>query len=190
MRNLAILVLVLMLVLVPGLPGTVWANPLPWAEVGFYGDAEGMVHTVYDSGPGTLDIYVVLRNYVHVYGAGTVRFSAPPPPCFDAVYLGESSSFGVIGDSQAGAWVFPLDCSQGAYHIMTITWTVQGGTSECCWFEPRPFPGATQVEGTDCSITDFEWIAAEGVWINPNSSINCNSPVEATTWGAIKAMYR
>ncbi len=185
MKNLALLALVLAL----GLPGPATANPLPWAKVGFYGDAEGTVHAVYDSAPGTLVIYVVLRNMAPD-GAGTVRFSAVPPPCFDAVHLGESSDYPVTGDSQAGAWVLPLNCSQGVYLVMTIVYTVRGGTWDCCWFEPQPLPGESQVDATDCSMVGFEWIATEGLWINPNNPMTCTAPVEATTWGAIKALYR
>ena len=186
MKILSILTVVLAL----GLPGPASANLLPWARVGFYGNAEGSVRAVYDAGPGELVIYVVLRNYTPTEGVGTVRFSAVPPPCFDAVHLGESSDYPVTGDSQAGAWVWPLNCTEGAYLVMTIVYTVQGGTWDCCWFEPQPFPGESQVDATDCSIMGFEWIATEGLWINPNNPMTCTAPVEETTWGAIKAMYR
>jgi hypothetical protein len=178
------------LVAAVSLPVSVTANPLPWAKVGFYGDTEGTVHAVYDSAPGQLVIYVVLRNYSPTDGAGTVRFSAEPPPCFDAVHLSESSVYNVMGDSQAGAWVWPLNCSDGVYLLMTIVYTVQGETWDCCWFEPQPFPGDSQVLAGDCAFTRLEWIATEGIWINPNNPMTCTSPVEETTWGAIKAMYR
>jgi len=186
MKILAILTLVLAL----GLPGPASPNPLPWARVGFYGNAEGTVHAVYDAGPGTLDIYVVLRNYEASVGSGSVRFSAVPPPCFEAVYVGETSSYTVIGDSQTGARVWHMMCFPGVYLLMTISFTVQGGTWDCCWFEPQPFPGESQVYATDCSLSGSEWIDTEGLWVNPNNPMTCTAPVEETTWGAIKAMYR
>lgn len=168
-----------------------WANPIPSVLLGFYGDAAGTVGVVYDQGPGALDIYVVVHNNDPVVAAGTVRFAAVPPPCFQGVYVGEISNYVVAeGNSQTGAWVWFLECSPGAYHVMTVSFAVQGLTSQCCWFEPQPVPGADRVEATDCSLGTLDWLSTEGLWINPNNPLTCTFPVEESTWGAVKALYR
>lgn len=149
------------------------ANPMPAYELGLYGDAAGTVRDIHAGEYGDVTIYVVLYNHFSD-AVADIQFSAPPPACFNAVYVGDSSDFTWAGDSRSLVWVWgPFD--HGSHHILTTTYSGQGITPECCWFEPQ---------------SDRLELGLNGVWINPNEAHNCVAPVEQSTWGAIKAMYR
>jgi hypothetical protein len=168
-------------------------KPLPRAEIGFYGDAAGTVRVVFDDGPGTLDIYVVLnKDAGDPHDAGTVRFScSPAPTCFGGVFHSWTSNFTVVGDPMTGAWVMNTDCSPGSVLLMTITFTVSGDTWGCCWYEPQPYILTGLLEADHCGdLSTFTEIAPVGLWINPNEHEICDAPVAPSTWGKIKAMYR
>lgn len=151
------------------------ANPYPSAILGLYGDAAGTVDAVFTDGATEVNVYAVFEVLIPDGTVGPFYFSAVPPTCFNVAYVGESSSYTVAGNSQTSAYVMQ-EFANGTYTLMTITFSVQGVTPECCWFEPQLDEG-------------LYW-GIEGVWINPDEPRTCVSPVESSTWGAIKAMYQ
>ena len=153
------------------------SNPVPAYRLGLYGDAAGTVDAIYTDGSGTVTIYVVFEVVLPEDKYSGLRFSVVSPPCFNATYLGESSVYPHIGNSQTGITFIGYDFTHGSHNILTITYSAQGVTPDCCWYEPQLNPGSYD-------------IGIEGVWINPNDPRNCVAPVEHSTWGAIKAMYR
>jgi hypothetical protein len=163
------------------------ANPIPEYYIGLYGDVNGTVSYIYDDGPGELNVYVVH----HVWpdgGSVGVRFSAPPPLCFQAVYVGETSAHTSAGDSQNGLFVmFNGGCQNGAILVLTITYSVTGETGDCCVYPLGPYPDSGQIERWDCTLA-FHSVWSESLTINLDSNW-CTDPVEETTWGRIKAMY-
>ena len=83
----------LWLVVLTGLVvATAKANPLPWTQIGLYGDPAGTVNVVYDVAPGPIDLHIV--QTVHFEPAGAVRFMAQPPPGFTASSAATVSSSG------------------------------------------------------------------------------------------------
>ena len=166
----------------------VLANPLPWTQIGLYGDPAGTVSVVYDVVPGLIEFHVV--QIVHVETAGAVRFTAQPPPCFTATYLGETHYHATIGDSQQGAWVLYGPCATGTVHVMTIQFAGYGTSGHCCWFEPQAYPGSNYIDTQLCGDTYWHWTHGEGIYISAQPNDNCGTPVEQTTWSGIKAMYR
>jgi hypothetical protein len=169
MRLLLFLVIAVMI-----FPAQATPNPVPAYRLGLYGDAAGTVDAIYTDGSGTLTIYVVFEVVMSEVEYSGLQFSVVPPPCFNAVYVGESSVYTPIGDAQTGVNFFFDTFAYGSHNILTITYSAQGTTPDCCWFEPQ--------------LTDYN-IGIWGIWINPNDPRNCVAPVESSTWGAIKAMY-
>jgi hypothetical protein len=173
MRLLLLLVIALMI-----FPARATPNPVPSYRLGLYGDAAGTVDAIYTDGSGTVTIYVVFEVVMPGDEYSGLQFSVVAPPCFNAVYVGESSVYTPIGNSQTGVFFLLDTFTYGSHNILTITYSAQGTTPACCWGEPQ-LPASW----------DYS-IGIEGVWINPNEPRNCVAPVESSTWGAIKAMYR
>jgi hypothetical protein len=153
------------------------ANPVPSAILGLYGDAAGTIDVVYTDGTGNVTFYAVLTVLYPEAEIGEIQFFAAPPPCLNAVYVGDSGTYPWGGDSRSGVMVVGPPFTPGSYHVLTITYAAQGITPDCCWFEPELIPGSY-------------YMGIEGVWVNPDEPRTCVSPVEQSTWGAIKAMYR
>jgi hypothetical protein len=170
------------------LGGSVAANPLPVAQIGLYGDAAGTIGFVRDLGPGEIDIYVVYTVYIESMSA--VRFSAPPPECFSAVHLGDTTYQPVVGDSQSGAWVSYPACVTGSIHVMTISYAVEGLSQHCCQYRPVAYPGYADIESQMCDSMAWVWTHGEKIYISADPVDDCDSPVDQYTWGGIKAMYR
>jgi hypothetical protein len=170
--------------------GQAAANPIPFAEFGFFADATATVDTVFDTGPSVVDIYFVLTiNDVGAGGASGLKFTAPKPPCLNAVFLGETYNFPVFGTAQDGVWVMLNGCPVGQFHIGTLSFTVEGLTGDCCWYVPQPFPSASEVEVEYCG-GGWTWVfPASSLLINPNDCPS-PSPVEESTWGRIKELYK
>jgi hypothetical protein len=162
------------------------ANPIPEYYIGLYADEAGRVSYLTDDAPGQVNIYVVHHVWPDGQSLG-VRFAAPPPSCFEAVYVGESSAHSVGGDARNGAFVVFSGCLNGAILVTTMTFTVTGETGECCYYNMSPYPGSGEVERFDCGGL-FESMWSENLTINLSSNW-CTNPVEETTWGRIKAMY-
>ena len=181
----------LWLVLLTGMlaASTATANPLPWTQIGLYGDHAGTLNVVYDVAPGPIEIFVVQTVYIEPT-VSAVRFMAPPPPCFTATYLGDTYYHPVIGNSQTGAWVIYGPCASGTVLVMTITFFGHGTSGHCCWYGLQPYPGSGDIESEMCGSTGWYWTHGEGIYISTDPSKNCGTPVEQSTWGGIKAMYR
>ena len=170
------------------LGATAAANPLPWTQIGLYGDPAGTVNVVHDVSPGLLELYVV--QIVNIESAGAVRFAAQPPPCFTATYLGETHLHATMGDSQIGAWVLYGPCVVGTVHVMTIQFAGYGTSGHCCLYDLQPYPGSSYIESQVCNDSYWHWTHDEGIYISSVPDDNCGTPVEQTTWSGIKAMYR
>ena len=139
--------------------------------------------------PGPIEIFVVQTVYIEPT-VSAVRFMAPPPQCFTATYLGDTYIYPTIGNSQTGAWVIYGPCASGTVLVMTITFFGHGTSGHCCWYGLQPYPGSGDIESEMCGSTGWYWTHGEGIYISTDPSKNCGTPVEQTTWGGIKAMYR
>lgn len=154
------------------------ANPVPSGTIGLFGDAAGTVDLIYTDGVETVTVYVVLHVNAPEFPGG-FWFSAVSPACFNATHVGDSSLYPDIGgNSQTAVYVLTPTFEYGTHTLMAITFTVEGDTPECCWYGLQVDPAS-----------ELSWTAG-GLWINPNEPMNCVSPVESSTWGAIKALYR
>jgi hypothetical protein len=181
--------ILLLLPAIVTLAGPAAANPLPWTQIGLYGDPAGTVNVVYDTGPGPIEIFVVQTVYIEP-AVSEARFMAPAPACFTATYLGDTNIYPTVGNSQAGAWISYGPCLTGSVLVMTIQYYGQGTSSQCCWYDLQPYPGSSYVESQMCGGSDWLWTHGEGIYVSTDPAENCGTPVEQSTWGRVKAMYR
>jgi hypothetical protein len=172
------------------------ANPAPATppgDVDLAADPTGLYDEIADVPPaGLKPIYIVVACWWGSAREGTtgVRFSAPKPACYDAIWLSDTNVFPiVIGNSQTGVSVSFGACLSYPIHVMTMNFSAQGTTRPCCYYWVRPDPAASsgRIEGSDCD--------AEVVYLTGGATIinrlpgGCPVPVEETTWGRVKSLY-
>jgi hypothetical protein len=139
--------------------------------------------------PGILNIYVV-----HVWHSGVtaVDFSAPSPPCNLAIYLADVPIWPItLGNSQTGVVVGLGSCYPAPTHVLTMQFFAQGLTPPCCKYKVLPDPAVPsgQIEVIDCTANLLFATGGTAI-INPGPDCGCDVPVQETTWGKLKAMYR
>ena len=182
--------LVVLIAIVVLLPISVFAQ-LP-GTIALFSDPGGTDCNLYDVAPALLYVYVV-----HIWHAGAtwVQFSAPRPDCFGtAMWLSDTQIFPVtIGSSQTGVTIGFGMCMPAPTHVLTIAYFVSGLSSTCCRYPVLPDLSAPsgQIEAVDCAVAVVFPTPGRAI-INPDASCMCNEPVpvEETSWGQIKALYR
>jgi hypothetical protein len=143
---------------------------------------------------GFIPLYVVHTGNV---SATASQFIAPKPPCFDAIYIGDTTQFPTtIGNSQTGISIAYGMCINPPIHILTINYFGTGNTGTCCFYaldcDPADPAGITgRISAVDCSATGLNrfYIPVGISWINYSLATGCGTPVENTTWGKIKSQY-
>jgi hypothetical protein len=156
---------------------------------GLFGDPGGTDCNVWDVVPSVVIIYVV-----HVMHTGAIggQFSAPSPPCNLMIWLSDNWIMPVtIGDSQTGVSVGYGGCLAAPTLVLSMNFFAQGITPPCCTYPVLPDPAAPsgQIEVMDCA-SNLLYATGGRAIINPTDNCGCNVPVEETTWGRVKAMYR
>jgi hypothetical protein len=162
--------------------------PPPQPKIGIFTDIAGTDCSAYDTEMAVLSFYVV---HVRNLGAEAVWFSAPQPACFStAIHTGDSPVFlTTTGDSQTGVEVLYGRCRSSDVHVLTINYFVQGLTGSCCYYPVGPHPDHGDILVKSCGPELIVATGGEAI-INPTPQCVCYTPVQETTWGRIKAMYR
>lgn len=164
-----------------------------------YSDPTGCECNVYDNVFGSLvEVYVVHRDIVT--GLRGVRFIVTGGGGMTMIYLSEAKIGGPLeigGNIVDGYDVFYGSCVTGSLTIMRITYFASGTSATCSWLEVSAAPTAVtgQVEGDNC---DDQVVLVDGLQtpVNPDGTCECilldclPVPVQQTTWGGIKALYR
>jgi hypothetical protein len=174
------------------------------AKIMLYSDEIGTECNIIDNSPGVISIYMYAEHAEGVFG---VQFRAPLPECWTgAVWLGDIVDVNKVpmGNTQidmgltvatvaGGSCPDPEDQHHAFLGIMNFM--VQGTGESCCVYpvlkaaDLHPeFPGPI---GVTC---DSQLLGVEAGYavINPDMSCQCTQPlpVEETTWGRIKALYK
>ena len=169
------------------------ANPVGTSG-GFtvYADAGASGASIIDQA-GFMPLYVIHPGYLP---ATASQFIAPRPPCFDAIFIGDTHSFALfIGDSQTGVSIAYGMCIEPPIHIMTINYFSTGNTGSCCFYaldcDPHDLAGIPgRISAVDCATEPSRFYIPVGIsWINFSWATGCGTPVESTTWGGIKSQY-
>jgi hypothetical protein len=177
-------------------PLTARSNPLPdMGYIGLYPDAGASSLCVYDTQPGELRFYVVHDMMGPFFQVQYLYFSAPKPTCFLATHVMDMNGPGGIitaGNSQTGVEIFlipPCLSSPGAGHVMTIVYSVSGGTPNDCYYPILP-DAQGRLEAATCGGFEGGFLAPRSGLINPSHPGLCVVTTEETTWGRVKALYQ
>lgn len=183
MRRTLLIVSVLMLVasMVSAQPGTILLTSDP-----AYTSCE------LTDGAGLVNLYVF---HINTNGSTGSQFKIEASAGMLMTYLAESTTYLKIGVSHSGVAVAYQACYTGPLQILSIQYLASGLSTACATFTVVPDPTAT-VPGlyvTDCAdppnlLTGLSSTAV----VNNDGSCPCPPivPVEETSWGQIKAIYK
>ena len=116
------------------------------------------------------------------------------------IMLSSSSPFPtVIGSPLTGVIVNYDECKTGTFLVLTMDFFVQGQTEECCYYsvEPDPAVSSGRIEVANCN-DEIVYVFGGQDLINSNTQCVCAPgpvtchpvPVNESTWGSIKNLYR
>lgn len=159
-----------------------------------------------DDIPGTVSFAIYLEPLTPVT---QVRFRVESDPGLTLTYMSEVRHLDAIGDSQTGMMVCFGDCWGGSEFtpMVTMTYMAYGTTEGCARIRIVPYPGAETVEAIDCEGTPIavtvedQYVLGEALacfgcpnpYVFPGTprGFSCQPlPVETSTWGRVKALYR
>jgi hypothetical protein len=167
----------------PGSPGSISA----------YGDAQGTSCYAFDGG----GLVTVFLWHTNTDGATASQFLLDVAAA-GWTWLGDNWNFTtVIGQSTTGVSVAYGACLTSPISLGTINFF--GNSAPTCTrigIVPDPATLTGEIEAVDCDETKF-FPTGGMMYVNPDITCTCNacpppppSPVEESTWGAIKSMYR
>lgn len=151
------------------------SSPLA-TTIGIYSDASGSNCSFSGNNAGLVTTYVVVRPDGD--GVRGVRFAAPVPSCFNAVWLSDVVPDGVvsIGDSQTGISLAVANCSVLPESMLQIYFFHNGGSAPCCAFPIVADPGSGTVEVTTCAFGTANATPITS-HMNADASCACNDDV-------------
>jgi len=164
-------------------------------SIGLFADPGATNCNLTDAAPGLMLVYVV---HVMSPGATASQFSVTAEPCFAATYLSEAvtAPYIKIGTCWgSGCAIAYGSCVPSPAMILTLQYFGSGLTSGCCFMHVKPdlstTPPKATVLVTDCASPPNLLIATGGeAIVNTDETCNCNVPVEETSWGQIKSLYK
>jgi len=166
------------------------ASPLAaqGGRISLYGDPAGSDCGVYPNVDELVDVYVF---HVNTLGATGSQFSAPNPTCAQWTYFQDYPVFDItLGNSQSGVAIAYGTCRTGTFLLMRILYYAHGQSDPCCYYPALPDPREPgDILATDCQF-EVHPMSGSSVVINPNVTCDCTVPVEDTSWGRIKSLYR
>ena len=112
------------------------------------------------------------------------------------IHLGDLAVFEtVLGTSVSGIGIAYGQCMTGDFLILTANFTGTGNTPACSYISIIPDPSAPsgEIEIVDCQLPNpakqtFLRLG-QGI-VSGDGTCNCTIPVQETTWGQVKALYR
>jgi len=156
--------------------------------IGVYADAAGTACNVVDDG-GLLQVHML---HLWINGAKASQF-ALDVSATDWTWLGDIWDFElVIGSSLGGAAISYEGCvASSSIHLGKATF-IGSIAPSCTEISIVPDPGmrpTPRIQAIDCD--DNRVFPTGGLaYVNPDPSCQCSVPVEETTWGQIKALYK
>ena len=203
--NRRLMVIALACVALLSASGPAWSQ----GRIALMGSADGTVCSIQDAAPGIVEVHIFVFDVV---GLAAIQFAAPIPACWSgATWIGDTiDTQVVVGNTQdpvlgvAIAWGDVAPCtSEGGgglnspVHVGTMMFSASGQATPCCAYPIVKASGDLhpEVDGPIvvlCSnMMEVAGVGVEAV-INPEPNCSCLTPVpiEETTWGAVKALYR
>jgi hypothetical protein len=113
-------------------------------------------------------------------------------PAAGWVHLGDNWNFQAIGLSIDGVSVAYGSCFVGPIALGSINFfgaAVPGCSMISIVADPNSPSG--EIEGVDCQVVPEKTFPTGGAGrVNSDQTCDCNVPVQDTTWGGIKALYK
>lgn len=163
--------------------------------IGLYSDVVGTDCTMTDV-PGPCSVYVVHKGTA---GATLSQFMIQDVGLNSTIFLNDVFSPGRLwtGSSHAGVVVTYGACYATDVLVITMQYLCQGTADPCATTRVVPDPAAPSgtIEVMDCA-SPSNTLVGNGSILNWNDTGSCNPgcgqiiPVEDTSWGEIKALYR
>lgn len=167
-------------------------------HIGVYGDSLGTQCRIDVPTSGIVKIFVV-----HKLGAptGGSEFTVSSGGNFNGVYLGEYFGTNAVsfGNSQTGIAIGYGGCWYDQVHILTVSYYVPSEPPVCSYIDIVDFdlfgnapPG---IHSVDCDGNMWDALGGRA-YVNGDGTCDCatpnntTTPVEESTWGAIKTVYR
>jgi hypothetical protein len=161
--------------------------PAQIETIGVYSDAGATTHTLDDQSSEQVELYVIHTSA----GATSSRFMLVGSGGFACTYVGENSTFSTIGSAETGLAVYyDGACLFSNILVVTVSYFCTGASATCARLTVVPDPAASSgnIEVVDCSYQVQTALGLE-MCVNPDGSC-CADPVETSTWGQIKSLYR
>jgi hypothetical protein len=191
------LILCLLLVLV-GIPAQ--AQYFDGGYVGVFNDSDGLECNIEDATVGVFSVYLV---HVPVLGSGAsgIDVIVEIPMCaLDAnvfmfgpvVEMFPATTTTLQIDNYIYVWArYGSACAYLPTAVIRIDLFGYGLTTGCCEFFVIPMD-ATRIHGIGCANEDYKVDVATGIINNGTESCDClyTVPVESTSWGKIKSIYK
>ncbi len=110
-------------------------------------------------------------------------------PGFAGTWVGDNSPFLTFGTSAAGIVIGFENCEVPPFEVLQTTYTLYGTSSPCAFLEVAAHPDYPQGLAFPNCYADFTPAIGGRLTINPDGT--CPPlPVETSTWGRVKALYR
>jgi hypothetical protein len=155
-------------------------------RISLYSDAALSECTLSDASPSVINVYVAETSDE----ATGLQFRVAADPGFTGVWVSDSSPFFTIGNSQTDLSIGFGACMVGHFQVLTIRYQLFG-TSTCSKLSIVATPGFAEPLCTACSFVEVRCSGYEALHVNCSGSFDCNPvPVEPSTWGSVKALYR
>lgn len=143
-----------------------------------------------DDQMAVVPIYIVHKGLL---GATACQFMVAPGGGFDCTYLASTNRFQTtIGDPLMGVAVSYGSCLMPDILLITMIWFCEGLSPVCSWLEVVPHPASPT--GTIDIVLCAGLLPATGgiMAVNNDGSCDCGGwhPVDETTWGRVKSLYR
>lgn len=148
-----------------------------------------------DNQSGFVTVNVVLVGSGATSNALAASFRVGSGGGFTGVLISEDYAAGVgyVGNTTDGVIVGFPGCQSGAFQIAQLTFQIFGTSSSCAYLEVTPYPGDASIMVSDCSGVAEASNTLGPLLVNYDSgcgSLWCVLPVESSTWGRVKALYR
>lgn len=163
-------------------------------SIGLFADPGATSCDVYDAAAGLVLVYVV-----HVFTPGATASQFMVTGSGTMTYLSEAVTAPFIkigtcaGPGATGCAIAYGACVGSPNMILTLQYFASGTTPACDLIQVVADPSATPpgIYVTDCADPPLLLTATGGTAIvNPVEGCFCNVPVEETSWGQIKSLYR
>jgi len=163
-------------------------------SIGVFADPAGTVCDLTDQVPGLKTVYVV-----QIYSIGSTAAQFSLEENHSMMYLSETPTAPYIkigtcaGPSGYGCAIAYGGCYPSPNMILTVSYFAQALTPTCGWIKVVPDVTVSPpvLATTDCSSPPHLFDVTGGMaYINNDGSCPCNVPVEETSWGQIKSLYK